>query len=202
MELFCAKSRSQKHQIFKKSDDFANRPYFKGYSPCQGFPPCKMLSLGQKLKMPKSCEKPFFKNITVVLCKKPLEKTPNETILKMGYLPKTIAHAKAIAFAKWSVWVKNLKMPTPCEKPFYTNIRVVLCKKPLEKTPNIREMRRFLKPAILQRLESMPRVYLLQNGHFGSKIKNAKIMQKNHSSRTLELVRAKNRSKKHQIFEK
>ena len=67
----------------------------------------------------------------------------------MGYLPKAIANAKAIAFAKWSVWVKNLKMPTPCEKPFYTNIRVVLCKKPLEKTPNIREMRRFLKSAHL-----------------------------------------------------
>ena len=142
----------------------------------KGSPPCKMLSLGQKLKMPKSCEKPFFKNITVVLCKKPLEKTPNipemRRFWKMGYLPK------AIAFAKWSVWVKNLKMPTPCEKLFYTNIRVLLCKKPLEKKTNIREMTRFLKSAILQRLESMPRVYLLQNGHFGSKIKNAKIMQK------------------------
>ena len=31
----------------------------------------------------------------------------NETILKIGYLAKAIAHAKDIAFAKWSVWVKN-----------------------------------------------------------------------------------------------
>ena len=30
----------------------------------------------------------------------------NETILKIGHLAKAIAHAKAIAFAKWSVWVK------------------------------------------------------------------------------------------------
>ena len=45
--------------------------------------------------------------------------------------------AKAIAFAKWSVWVKNLKMPKRCQKRFYDNIRVVLCKKPLLKTPNI-----------------------------------------------------------------
>ena len=73
---------------------------------------------------------------------------------------------------------QKLKMPKTCKKPFETNIGVVLCKKPLAKTPNIREMRRFLKSAILQRLESMPRVYLLQNGHFGSKIKNTKIMQK------------------------
>ena len=31
----------------------------------------------------------------------------NERILKIGHLAKPIAHAKAIAFAKWSVWVKN-----------------------------------------------------------------------------------------------
>ena len=31
----------------------------------------------------------------------------NETILKNGHLKKTIAHAKAIALAKYSVWVKN-----------------------------------------------------------------------------------------------
>ena len=70
-----------------------------------------MVSLGQKLKMSKTCEKPFYKNIRVVLCKKPLEKTPNiremRSTLKIGHLAKAIAHAKAIAFAKWSVWVKN-----------------------------------------------------------------------------------------------
>ena len=31
----------------------------------------------------------------------------NETILKISHLAKTIAHGKAIAFAKWSVCVKN-----------------------------------------------------------------------------------------------
>ena len=30
-------------------------------------------------------------------------------ILKIGHLAKAIAHAKAIALPKWSVWVKNLK---------------------------------------------------------------------------------------------
>ena len=71
LELFCAKNPSKKHQIFEKWEDFENRPSCKGYSLC------KMVSLGQKLKMPKTCEKRFYKNITVVLCKKPLEKTPN-----------------------------------------------------------------------------------------------------------------------------
>ena len=31
----------------------------------------------------------------------------NETILKIGHLAKANAHGKAIAFAKWSLWVKN-----------------------------------------------------------------------------------------------
>ena len=71
----------------------------------------KKVSLGQKLKMPKTCEKPFYKNIKVVLCKKTAPKNTkysrNKTSLKIGHLAKAIAHAKAIAFAKGSVWVKN-----------------------------------------------------------------------------------------------
>ena len=64
-----------------------------------------MLSLGQKLKWPKTCKKPFYEHIRVVLCKKTADKntkySTNESILKIGHL------AKAIDFAKWSVWVKN-----------------------------------------------------------------------------------------------
>ena len=70
-----------------------------------------MVGLGQKLKMSKTCEKPFYKNIRVVLCKKTDWKNKkdsrNERILKIGHLAKPRAHAKAIAFAKWSVWVNN-----------------------------------------------------------------------------------------------
>ena len=38
---------------------------------------CKMVSLGQKLKMPKRCEKRYYEHIRVVVSKKPLQKTPN-----------------------------------------------------------------------------------------------------------------------------
>ena len=52
--------------------------------------------------------------------------------------------AKVIAFAKWSKWLKQkLKMPKRCEKRFYEHIRVVLCQKALQNTPNIREMTAF-----------------------------------------------------------
>ena len=77
-----------------------------------GYSLCKMVSLGQKLKIPKTCKKPLYKNIRVVLCKKPLEKKNNnkywrnKTILKIGHLAKAIVHAKNIAFAKWSVWIQ------------------------------------------------------------------------------------------------
>ena len=110
-KLFCAKNRSKKHQIIEKWDKFENRPLCKGYSPCKRYNLCKMVSLRQKLKMPRTCEKPFYNNIKVVLCKKPFEKTPNiremRQIFKIADLAKAIAHAKAIAFTKWSVWVKN-----------------------------------------------------------------------------------------------
>ena len=68
--------------------------------------------------------------------KKNTKYSTNETSLKIGYL------AKAIAFAMLS-FAQKLKMPKTCEKPFYENIRVVMCIKPLKKIPNIREMRRF-----------------------------------------------------------
>ena len=108
-----------------------------------------MVSLGQKLKMPKTCENPFYNNIKVLLCKKQIEKNTkysrNETSLKIGHLAKAIAHAKAIAFAKWSVFGQKLKMPKTCEKPFYKNIKVLLCKKQIEKNTKYSRNERSLK---------------------------------------------------------
>ena len=67
LELFCAKTRLKKHQIFEKSDDFKNRPSRKGYNLC------KMVSLGQKLKFKKTRAKRFYSHINVYLVKNPLE---------------------------------------------------------------------------------------------------------------------------------
>ena len=38
-------------------------------------------------------------------------------------------NAKAIAHAKYSVWVKKIKLPKTCQKRLYKHIRVVLGKK-------------------------------------------------------------------------
>ena len=44
---------------------------------CKGYSPCKILTLGQKLKFQKTCQNPVYKSFTVVLWKKKLQKTLN-----------------------------------------------------------------------------------------------------------------------------
>ena len=136
LKLFCGKNRLKKHSIFKKWDNFENRRSCKGYSPC------KIITLGQKLKFKTTCQNPFFKAFRVVLCKKSLQKNTqysrNETILKIRY------HAKAM-YSPCKIFTlgQKLKFKKTCQNPFYKSFRVVLCKKPLQKPLNIREMRQF-----------------------------------------------------------
>ena len=72
-----------------------------------------MVGLGQKLKMPKTREKAFYKTIGVILCKKLLEKknkySRNETILKIAHLAKAIAHAKPLQNGRFGSKIKNAK---------------------------------------------------------------------------------------------
>ena len=100
LQLFCAKNRSKKRHIFEKWDHFENRPSCKGYSPC------KILTLAQKLKLKKTCQNPFYKWFRILLCKKALQKTPNIREMR-GFWKSAIMHAKAIAHAKSSLWLKN-----------------------------------------------------------------------------------------------
>ena len=48
-----------------------------GHHACKGYSPCKTLTLAQKLKFQKTCQNSFYKSFRVVLCKIPLQKTPN-----------------------------------------------------------------------------------------------------------------------------
>ena len=61
----------------------------------------------KKIKLPQTCEKRFYKTFKLLYEKKRLKKqlySKNESILKMA---KNGHNAKAIAHAKWAVWVKN-----------------------------------------------------------------------------------------------
>ena len=62
----------------------------------------------------------------------------NESILKIGH------HAyKGYCPCKILTLAQKLKFQKTCQNPFCKSFRVVLCKKPLQKTLNIREMRAF-----------------------------------------------------------
>ena len=98
-------------------------------------------SLWLKIKIPKNMSKSILQIIQSCSVQKTAPKNTkysrNESILKIGH------HAKAIAHAKSSLWPQKLKFQKTCQNPFYKSFRVVLCKKPLQKTLNIREMRAF-----------------------------------------------------------
>ena len=72
---------------------------------CMPYSLCKMVSLAQKLKMPKTIPQEHQSCSVQKTGRKNTKYSRNETILKIGHLAKAIAYARAIAFAKWSVWV-------------------------------------------------------------------------------------------------
>ena len=92
LQLFCAKNRLKKHQMFKKWDHFENGRSWKAY-------------IESKIKIPKSMSKSILQVVYSCSVQKTTWKNTkysrNETILKIGH------HAKPIAFKKSSLWVKN-----------------------------------------------------------------------------------------------
>ena len=132
LELFCAINGLRKHQIIQKWDDFENRPWCKGYSLC------KIISVEQKLKFRKTCEKRFFNQMRVVVCKK--NRLRKHQIFQKWDDFENRPSSKGYSHCKIVRLGQKVKFTKTCEKRFFNHIRVVLCKKPLEKTPNIREM--------------------------------------------------------------
>ena len=101
-------------------------PLEKGYSLC------KMVNLGQKLKMPKTCEKPSYKIIRVLLFKKPLKKK-HQIFEKWDNFQNRPTCKGCSAYKSYSLCKKvslgqKLKMPETCEKPAHKIIRVPLSK--------------------------------------------------------------------------
>ena len=82
-----------------------NETIFKKRPSCKGYSPWKILTLGQKLKFQKNISKSILQIIYSCSVQKIAPKNTkysrNETILKIAH------HAKAIAHAKSSLWVKN-----------------------------------------------------------------------------------------------
>ena len=101
LQLFCAKNHSKKPLNIREMT-----PFWKFDHHAKAIAHAKFsLTLAQKLKFLKTCQNPFYKSFRLVLCKKTAPKNTkyprNETFLKIAH------HAKAIAHAKSSLWVKN-----------------------------------------------------------------------------------------------
>ena len=109
----------KKNLIFEKRDHFENS---QKWPPGKRYSPCKIVTLGQKLKMQKNMLKTFPQHIAVVLCQKKAQKkssySKTETIFKIA---KSGHQAKA--FAKSSLWVKNAK----CKKQHAKNVSITHC---------------------------------------------------------------------------
>ena len=143
LELFCEKNRSKKQQIFEKWEHFENRPSCKGYSPC------KILSFGQKLKFKKHVKIHSTNHLELFCAKNRSEK---QQIFEKWEHFENRPSCKGYSPCKILSFGQKLKFKKRCQNPFYKSFRVVLCKKPLRKTTNIREMRASWKSAIMQRL--------------------------------------------------
>ena len=123
----------------------------------------KLISLGQKIKLPKTYQKRIYKYIIVILCKKkPLENTnsmqktsniremrPFWILAKMASVQRLYSLVKIISLGQ------KIKLPKTYQKRIYMHIILILCKKLFEKTPNIRKIRPFW---ILAKMASMQRL--------------------------------------------
>ena len=151
--LFHAKSGSKKRLRFEKWEHFENG---KKWPQCKGYSPCKILTLGQKIKITQNMPKTFLQTHS-------------------GCSMQKTAPKKQLIFEKWEhfengqKWPQckgyspckilslgqKIKLPKTCQKRFYKHIQLVLYKKRLQKTANIRKMRAFWKwpkMATMQRL--------------------------------------------------
>ena len=172
------KNRWKKHQLFEKWDHFKNRPS------CQGYRLCNMVSLAQKLKWPKTCEKRFYKHVRVVLCKKTAGKNTiysrKTTILKIGHL------AKAIDFARWPAWLKNSNGQKRAKNDSTSTLELFCAKTAWKKT-------KYSRNEIILKIRNLAKAIDFAKWSDWVRNSNGQERAKNDSTSTLEFFSAKNR---------
>ena len=105
----------------------------------------KIVTLGQKLKIHKNMLKTFLQHIAVVLCKKRLKKKLIFQKWEHFENCQKWPPSKGYRLCKIVTLGQKLKLHKDILKTFLQHIAVVLCKKRLDKTANIRKMRAFWK---------------------------------------------------------
>ena len=174
------------NHLFEKWDHFENRPLCKGYSPC------KILTLGQKLKFQKTCQNPFYKSFRVVLCKKHSKK--HQIFQKWDHFENRPS-CKGYSPYKILTLGQKWKFQKTCQNPFYKSFRVVLCKKRSKKHQIFQKWDHFENRPSCKGYSPCKILTL------GQKLKFQKTCQ-NPFYKSFRAVLCKKRSKKHQIFQK
>ena len=113
---------------------------------CKSYSLCKMVSLGQKIKLPKTCEKPFYKHFPDVLCKKGLQKAFIIREMRRFWKLEKWPQCKGYSLCKMVSLGQKIKLLKTCEKLFLQALsRRSMQKRGRINTFNIGEMRRFWK---------------------------------------------------------
>ena len=97
---------------------------------------------GSKIKIPKNMSKSFLHIISS--CSLPKTAPKNTKYSTIQSILKIDHHAcKGYSPCKILTLAQKFKFQKTCQNPFFKSFRIVLCKKPLEKTLNIREVTAF-----------------------------------------------------------
>ena len=112
-----------KNTKFEKREHFQNG---RNWPRCMGYSPCKMVSLGQKLKTDKRCNKQLCDNIKNLVCKKPLQKTPNSRKMRaISKWPKlaTMYGLQPMQNSQFGSKIKNSqKMQKTIGRPYQSSV--------------------------------------------------------------------------------
>ena len=128
--------------IFEKSEHFEN---CQKWPPSKGYRLCKIVTLGQKLKMHKNMLKTFLQHIADVYAKNGSKKQLIFEKWEHFENCQKWPPSKGYSLSKIVTLGQKLKMHKNMLKTFLQHIAVVLCKKRLQKTANIRKIRAFRK---------------------------------------------------------
>ena len=97
-----------------------------GHHGCKGYSPCKILTLAQKLKIPKNMYNSILQIISSCSVQKTAPKNTkysrNESIWKIGHRA-----CKGYSPCKILTLAQKLKFQKTCQIPFYKSFRVVVC---------------------------------------------------------------------------
>ena len=142
--MLYAKNGCKKQLIFEKWEHFEN---CQKWPPSKGYRLCKIVTLGQKLKMPKNMLKNVSKTQLQLLYEKKHSFKKQLIFEKWEHFKncKKWPPSKGYRLCKIVTLGQKLKMHKNMLKTFLQHIAVVLCKKRLQKTANIRKMRAFWK---------------------------------------------------------